>query len=77
LEAEAVNDLKCSLKNWKMKDFKKFYHQFMMRLLIIGMFLDLGETYFPEDQVMRTMAVLVGWGAGIVENREVREDRMH
>jgi tRNA-(ms[2]io[6]A)-hydroxylase len=59
-------------------DLKEFYHKFMVSEAgHYRLFIDLAKTYFPEEVVKARWQAYLDKEAEILENLELRGDRMH
>jgi tRNA-(ms[2]io[6]A)-hydroxylase len=59
-------------------DLKDFYHRFMVSEAgHYKMFIELAKLYFDEDRVKKRWKEYLAHEATILENLEVRGDRMH
>lgn len=59
-------------------DLKEFYHKFMVSEAgHYRLFIDLARTYFDHEKVKQRWAEYLDYEADIINNMEIRGDRMH
>lgn len=78
IEARSCERFRLLSVNLKEADLKEFYHKFMVSEAgHYRLFIDLAKTYFPEDRVKSRWQEYLDKESEIMENLELRGDRMH
>lgn len=78
IEARSCERFRLLSLNLKEDDLKEFYHKFMVSEAgHYRLFIDLAKTYFPEDRVRTRWQEYLEYESEIIENLELRGDRMH
>ncbi len=78
IEARSCERFRLLSVNLKEEDLKEFYHKFMVSEAgHYRLFLNLANTYFPEERVKMRWQEYLGHEAEIMGNLEIRGDRMH
>lgn len=78
IEARSCERFRLLSLNLKEDDLKEFYHKFMVSEAgHYRLFIDLAKTYFPEDRVRTRWQTYLEYESEIIENLELRGDRMH
>lgn len=78
IEARSCERFRLLSDNLKEEDLKEFYHKFMVSEAgHYRLFIDLAKTYFPEERVKARWQEYLYREAEIMEQLELRGDRMH
>jgi tRNA 2-(methylsulfanyl)-N6-isopentenyladenosine37 hydroxylase len=78
IEARSCERFRLLSLNLKEEDLKEFYHKFMVSEAgHYRLFIDLAKTYFPEERVKARWQEYLDREAEIIEQLELRGDRMH
>ena len=78
IEARSCERFKILWKNIEDEELSKFYYELMVSEAgHYRNFLDLAKKYMPEEQVMERWNEFLKEEARIINNLEVRKDRMH
>lgn len=78
IEARSCERFRLLSLNLKEDDLKEFYHKFMVSEAgHYRLFIDLAKTYFPEDRVKARWQEYLEKEAEIMQDLELRGDRMH
>ncbi|MCC6727077.1 MAG: tRNA-(ms[2]io[6]A)-hydroxylase [Saprospiraceae bacterium] len=78
IEARSCERFRLLSLNLKEDDLKEFYHKFMVSEAgHYRLFIDLAKTYFPEERVKVRWQEYLDREAEILQNLELRGDRLH
>lgn len=78
IEARSCERFRLLSLNLKEEDLKEFYHKFMVSEAgHYRLFIDLAKLYFPEERVKARWQEYLEQEAKIMEQLELRGDRMH
>ena len=78
IEARSCERFKLLSQEIEDEGLKKFYYELMVSEAGHYVnFIDLAKTYFPEDAVKQRLQELLDIEAEIIQNLEIRSDRMH
>ena len=78
IEARSCERFRLLSMNLKEDDLKEFYHKFMVSEAgHYRLFIDLAKAYFPEDRVKERWQEYLEHESEIIENLELRGDRIH
>ena len=78
IEARSCERFRLLSENLKEDDLKKFYHELMISEAgHYRLFVDLAKEYLPADMVKKRLDELLVAEAEIIQNLELRADRIH